>query len=130
MILHFGVLGLIVTSLIPGIATTSISLYWVKKHYELTVDWSSSLKILLSSGVAAALTYVLVLELGFSSLIRLIIGAVFFILVFGAAALLTKVINKSDIENLRGMIAGLGVIGKIFNRVLDIIEKLMKIIKV
>jgi stage V sporulation protein B len=129
LILHFGVLGLILTSLMPGIPTTIISLYWVRKHYGLTVDWGSSAKILSSSGVAAALTYFLVLELGFSSLIRLIIGAVFFIVVFGAAALLTKVINKSDIENLHGMISGLGMIGKIFNRVLDIIAKLMEIIK-
>jgi O-antigen/teichoic acid export membrane protein len=129
LIMQFGVLGLIITSLVPGIPTTIISLYWIKKHYELTVDWRSSGKILLSSAVAAALTYVLISELGFSSLIRLIIGVVFFSLVFVAAALLTQTINKSDIENLRGMTSGLGLIGKIINRVLSIIGKLMEIIK-
>ena len=44
-------------------------------------------------------------------------------------ALLTGKIKKSDIENLRGMVSGLGVIGKIFNRVGNIIEKLMKTLK-
>jgi O-antigen/teichoic acid export membrane protein len=126
LILQFGVLGLIATALIAGIPSTVISLYWVRKHYELTVDWRSSAKILLSSAVAAALTYALISELGFSNWIRLIIGIVFFAFVFIAAALLTQTIDKSDIENLRNMVSGLGIIGKIFNRILNIIEKLMK----
>jgi O-antigen/teichoic acid export membrane protein len=129
LILHFGVLGLIVTSLVDGIPTTIIMLYWIRKHYGLTVDWRSSAKILLSSAIAAALTYVLISELGFSSWIRLIIGVVFFTFVFVAAALLTQTINKIDIENLRGMVSELGIIGKIFNRILNIIEKLMKTVK-
>ena len=129
LILQFGVLGLIVTTLIPQIPNAIISLYWIKKHYELTVDWRSSTKILLSSALAAALTYLLILELGFSSFIRLIIGAVFFIFVFGAATLLTQTIDKSDIENLHSMTSGIGIIGKIINRILNIIEKLMETIK-
>jgi len=129
LILHFGVLGLIVTSLVTSIPTTVIMLYWIRKHYELTVDWRSSAKILLSSAIAAALTYVLTLELCFSSWIRLIIGVVFFTFVFVAAVLLTQTINKYDIENLQGMASGLGTIGKIINRILNIIEKLMKTLK-
>jgi O-antigen/teichoic acid export membrane protein len=125
LIMQFGVLGLIITTLVTGIPSTLIPLYWVKKHYNLTIDWSSSTKILLSSSVAAASTYLLILELGYSSLIRLIIGIVFFAFVFITAALLTKIINKSDIENLRSMASGLGIIGKIFCRVLNIYEKLM-----
>jgi O-antigen/teichoic acid export membrane protein len=129
LIMQFGVLGLIVTSLVTGIPTTIIMLYWIKKHYELTIDWRSSAKILLSSTIAAASTYILISELGFSSWIRLIIGVVFFTFVFVAAALLTQTINKSDIENLRGMASGLGTIGKIINRLLNIIEKLMETLK-
>ena len=129
LILQFGVLGLIMSSIVTGIPASIIMLYWIRKHYGLTVDWGSSAKILLSSAIAAALTYILISELSFSSLIRLIIGVVFFTFVFVTAALLTQTINKSDIENLRGMISGLGIIGKIFNRILNIIEKLMKTLK-
>jgi O-antigen/teichoic acid export membrane protein len=129
LILQFGVLGLIATSLIGGFPSIVIMLYWVRKHYELTVDWRSSGKILLSSAIAAGLTYVLLIELGFSSLLRLIIGLMFFTFVFIVTALLTQTINKSDIENLRGMISGLGTIGKILSSVLFVIEKLMKILK-
>ena len=126
LIMQIGVLGLIITSLVTGIPTAIISLYWIKKHYGLTVDWRSSAKILLSSAIAAALTYVLILELGFSSLIRLLIGVVFFAFVFVVAVLVTRTLNKSDIDNLRGMVSGLGSIGKILNRVLNVIEKLIK----
>jgi O-antigen/teichoic acid export membrane protein len=129
LILHFGVLGLIVTSLLTSIPTTIISLYWIRKHYKLTLDWRSSEKILLSSAIAAVLTYGLISELGFSSWIRLIIGLIFFIFVFITVALLTQTINKYDVENLRGMVIGLGIIGKIFTSILNFIEKLIKTLK-
>ena len=126
LIMQLGVLGLIITSLVTAIPSTAIGLYWIRKHYELTVDWRSSAKILLSSAMAAALTYILISELAFSSVMRLVIGVIFFAVVFVAATLLTKTIDKYDIENLRGMVSDLGIIGKVFSRVLNIIEKFMK----
>jgi stage V sporulation protein B len=129
LIMQFGVLGLIITSIVVGIPDTIISLYCMKKYYELTLDWRSSAKILLTSAVAAALTYILILELNFSSIIRLIVGTIFFSFVFVVAALLTQTIDKSDIENLRGMIRGMGIVGKVFNRFLNIYEKLMTTLK-
>ncbi len=123
LIMQFGVIGLIVTSLVTGIPNTIISLYWIKKHYGLTVEWGSSLKILLSSATAAISTYILILELGFPSIIRLIIGVIFYAFVFSAVNFLIKTINKSDIENLRAMVSDLGVIGKIVNGVLSLLQK-------
>jgi len=128
LIMQYGVLGLIVTSLVPGVPTTIISLFWIKKHYQLTVEWRSSAKILLSSTLAAALTYFLISELSFSSLVRLIIGFIFFVFIFAVATLLTKTIDKLDIENLRGMVSGLGIIGSLISPILNIIEKLMRTI--
>jgi len=125
LIMLFGVLGLIATSLVTGIVTTIIPVVWVRKNYGLTVDLVSSGKIVLSSLVAATVTFLLVSELGFSSYIRLIVGVVFFALMFVAATLLTKTINKSDIENLSSMATGLGIIGKILCRILAIYQKLI-----
>ncbi len=129
LILHFGVLGLILTSIITGVPSTVISLYWIRKHYELTVDWSSSARILLSSISSAFLTFLLISELAFSSLVRLIIGIIFFVFVIVMMSLLTKTINKSDIENIRSMTSGLGIIGKIFSRILNFYQKLMETLK-
>ncbi len=126
LIMKFGVLGLIVTTLVDGIPSTVISLYWIRKHYELNVDWHSSAKIVLSSTIAAASTYILISELSFANWIRLIVGIIFFAFVFVAAALLTQTINKADIENLRGMVSDLGIIGEMFNSILNIYQKLME----
>jgi tetrahydromethanopterin S-methyltransferase subunit E len=98
---------------------------FIKKHYDVTVDWRSSAKILFSSAVAAALTYAVVAQLGFASWIRLVVGVVFFLAVFAAAALLTRTIDKSDINNLRAMTSNLGLVGKLLNSLLSLIEKLM-----
>lgn len=121
-----GVLGLIITSLVTSVPTTIISLWWIKKNYDLVVDWVSSTKILLSSAVAASSTYLMISVLPFSSPIRLLIGVLFFVAVFFVAALLTKTICRSDVENLRRMTSGLGVIGVLLDPIIRVIEKLTK----
>ena len=125
LIMNFGVLGLIATSLTSGIPSLIVSLAWIKKNYGLTVDWRSSARLLLSSAIAAGLTYLLVSELKFSSWIQLITGVVFFLVVFAGAALLTRTLDRSDVANLRGMVGGLGPLSGILNRMLNFIEKLM-----
>lgn len=129
LIMHFGVLGLIITSLTAGIPSTVIILFWINRHYGLTVEWKSSTKILASSLAAAALTYALVAILPFSSWIRLIIGLVFFAAIFVIAALLTRTLNRVDLENLRAMTSELGAIGKTINRILNLMEKVMATLK-
>jgi O-antigen/teichoic acid export membrane protein len=129
LIMSFGVLGLIVTTLVTGIVTSIIPVVWVRKNYGLSVDWVSSAKIVLSSSVAAIATFLLISELNFSSLIRLIIGSVIFTLIFVAAILLTKTLTKTDVESLSAMASGLGVVGKIFCYVLNIHKKMMEYLR-
>ena len=47
-----GVIGLIITTIFDGVPGLVISLYWIKKHYDASVDWVSSAKILVSSAAA------------------------------------------------------------------------------
>ena len=129
LIMQFGVIGLIITSVTTNIPSTIIGLYWIKKHYGLTVDWRSSAKIIISSLTAAVLTYLLVTALSFSSLVNLIIGVVFFVAIFVVAALLTRILNKDDLDSLRAMASGLGILGKIVDRILNLIEKVMDLLK-
>ena len=128
-IMNFGVLGLIVTALMAGIPSLFIGLGFIRKTYGVTVDWLSSVKILLSSAIAASVTFVAVSLLGFPSWIELILGVIIFIIVLIPFALLTKSISQSDVANLRGMTRGLGAVGKLLSKVLDILEKLMAIFK-
>jgi O-antigen/teichoic acid export membrane protein len=126
LIMKVGVLGLIITSILTNIPTTILSLYWVKKYYKLTVDWLSSAKIVLSSAIAAASTFLVIMELSFSAPIRLILGIVCFAFVFIVVVLVTRTINRVDLENFRGMVSALGAIGKVLNSVLFFFEKIMK----
>lgn len=128
-IMNFGVLGLIVATLINILPGLTMGLRFVRKKYGVTVDWVSSAKILLSSAVAASLTYILITELTLPSIVRLIIGVLFFLPVITASILLTKTLTKADLNNLRQMTNGLGPIRKIANPVLNVIEQLMILLK-
>jgi O-antigen/teichoic acid export membrane protein len=129
LISQFGVIGLIIATLTSGIPSIMISLRWVKKKYSVTVDWGSSAKILLSSVIAAGLTYVIVSQLSFASWITLIVGVVVFLPVFIISILLTKTIDRFDINNLREMLSALGPLSRLFNFFLNIIEKLMTLLR-
>ncbi len=129
LIMSFGVLGLIASTLASGLLTLIIALSWTKKHYGLTVDWLSSARILLSSSIAAVPSYMLVSALPFSNWVRLIIGIVFFVAVFVVAALLMRAVTRSDINNLRGMVSGLGALSGLITRLLNVTEKILEMLK-
>jgi hypothetical protein len=53
------------------------------------------------------------------------LGAVIFIVILVPCALLVRSISRNDISTLHGMVSGLGAIGRLFGRILDILEKIM-----
>jgi O-antigen/teichoic acid export membrane protein len=128
LISRFGVIGLIVTALADGGPGLIVALHWIRKKYGVTVDWFSSIKILLSSATASAVTYGIISVTTFGDWIRLIVGAVIFIVILVPVALLTKTINRSDINNLRDMLTGFGLLRRPFNFLLNGIEKLMTVL--
>ena len=129
LIMNFGVIGLLVTSLTCVIPSLIVGLGFIKKNYGVTVDWGSSAKIILSSAIAAALTFTLITPLSFASWIRLLIGVMVFLVVFVVVVLLTRTIDKSDIDNFRDMTSNLGPVGKLVNIFLTLMEKLMTALK-
>jgi len=129
LISQFGVIGLIINSLTAGLPSLFLSIRFIKNKFQVTIDWVSSAKILFSSAVAAALTYTTNSQLAFSSLIQLFIGIVIFTVIFVILALGTRTIVESDIDNLREMIHSLGPLRRLFILLLDVLEKLIKIIQ-
>ena len=125
LISQLGIIGLIITTLTAGIPSLIISLHWLRRHYGVTVDWASSAKILLSSATAGALTYALISQLFLNNWMRLIIGVTIFLFALVPAILLTRTIDKSDINDLREMLSALGPLSHLLDYLLDIIEKLM-----
>jgi len=129
LIPELGIIGLIATTLTAGIPSLIISLWYVKKHFTATIDWASSVKILLASTLAAAITYVIISQLSLANWIKLIIGATVFLIIYMTTTPLIGAINKTDIQNLKERLKELGPAFCIFNFLLNIVEKLYSLKK-
>jgi O-antigen/teichoic acid export membrane protein len=127
LIPRLGITGLIVTTLTAGIPSLIIGLNWVRMHFGATVDLITAAKILLASAAAGAITFAVISQLGFSSLIELVIGGMVFTFVYLTIILLTRTLNQSDINNLREMLSEFGPLSSIVNFILNIIEKMFNI---
>jgi O-antigen/teichoic acid export membrane protein len=123
----FGILGLLVTNIVASVPSLMIALWWIKKKFNASIDWGSSIRIVLASAVAAAVTYVVVTQLSISSWITLIIGTVIFLAAYLVATPMLGAINRADIQNFKEMTKGLGPLALIVNLPLSLIEKLTNI---
>jgi O-antigen/teichoic acid export membrane protein len=125
---QFGIVGIIVASIVAGFPGTIVALYWISKHYRMGIDWISSAKILFSSALAGGITYVVQLWLSFGSWITLVIGVVTFLVVFMPSMLLIGTLNHFDIENMRQMTSSLGPVNRLLSPVFYFIERFLLII--
>jgi O-antigen/teichoic acid export membrane protein len=123
----FGVVGLIITTVLDGVPTLAILLYWIKKHYDASVDWAFSAKILVSSAASGALAYFFVSFVSLSSWPKLIIGLAVFAAAFLLSVTATRALKKPDIDALRLMTSSLGPLSGIINKVLNVIERLVSL---
>jgi putative peptidoglycan lipid II flippase len=125
LISQFGIIGLIVASTIVGVPGLIWALIYIKRRYDVSIEWISSAKIFASSTIAGVITYLFVSWIPFSAPIRLILGVILFVFIFLAAALVTGTINRNDIANVRQIVGGLGPLRKPLGMVLDSLEKFM-----
>jgi O-antigen/teichoic acid export membrane protein len=122
-----GVVGLIITTIFDGVPALIISLYWIKKHYDATVDWASSAKILVSSAASGVLAYFAVSFVSLSSWPKLIIGLAVFTAGFLFCVTATRTLRKPDIDALRLMTSDLGPLSRIANKILRVLERLVSL---
>jgi O-antigen/teichoic acid export membrane protein len=125
LISQFGVVGLVVTTLIVGLPSFVWSLIFIKRRYGVIVDWVSSVKILFSSALAAVVTYFALSFVSFSNPVELIIGSILFVVVFLLVAIYTRTINEADITNIRTIAGGLGPLRKPLAVLLTVLAKFM-----
>ncbi len=130
LILNWGVLGLLATSLIVGIPNLVLGLHIVRRQYGVVLDWKASARILSASAISAIVTFVVTYHLGFASWIRLIIGVIVFVAVLVPAIVLTRAISDLDISNLREMTRGLGPITTLSEAILKALETTMDLFKI
>jgi stage V sporulation protein B len=124
---NFRIVGLIATTLVATLPSLFIGLIWAKKHFDVSVEWVSSTKIFLASGVAGAIAYVVVSWLQYSAWMELAVGGVVFLGSYMIAVPLIAAIDKNDVGNLRNLLRALGPIFSLINPFLKIIEKLLSV---
>jgi stage V sporulation protein B len=128
-IMSFGVLGLILTALGAGMPSLFMGLHFAMKTYGVTVDWGASVRILLSSAIAGAVTYFVVYELSFAAWIELVLGVLVFVVVLVPALMFSRSVTRVDIVNLKLMVGGLGALGRLIGGLLSLLERVMRFLK-
>lgn len=119
----FGIVGAILGTLFASIPGFVYGLYWIWKRYKVKADFKSSAKIFAASAISAATTYMSLILLNTAPWIQLAIGGMVFLITYIFAAPIIGAVTKTDINNLRIMLSGLGIITKIVNIPLTIAEK-------
>jgi len=123
----FGITGLIVTTLVAGIPSLAVGLWWIRRHFGVTIDLVSATKIFLASVMAAVITYIILSQLNFQYWVELVAGGITFLTVYFVAAPLIRAVDENDVNNLREMLSDLGPFSHLFHILLNIIEKLLTI---
>ena len=119
-----GIVGLIITTIVASKPSLAIGLYWARKKYAVKMDIKSSIRILIGSSVAAAATLLVTNFIAYADWMELCVGILVFSTAYLIAAPILGAINKSDINNLKIMFSGLGIISKIINIPLNVMERL------
>jgi putative peptidoglycan lipid II flippase len=122
----FGVVGGIIGLMSSGVPSMAWGLYWIWKHYKLKADFRASGKIFAASLIATGAAYLLLLVLAAADWIRLTSGFVVFVIVYLFSAPLIGAITTEDLNNLRAMFSGLGVVSGILEIPLKVLEKPLK----
>jgi len=124
LISSFGIIGLIAATLVSGLPSLTLGLWWARKHFGVAVDWSSSTKILAASATAGIITHIILSQLNSQEWISLIFGGTTFLITYLTTIPLIRAVNIGDIINMRQMFIELGPLSYLFNLPLDFIEKL------
>lgn len=122
-----GIVGVILTSIFAGLPSMFSGLYWIWKRYKVKADFQSSTKIFVASAIAAITTYLTLDFLNSHEWIMLTVGGVIFVAAYVIVAPIIGAITQTDINNLRTMLSGLGIISKLINIPLILAEKVSRI---
>ena len=87
----------------------------------------SSVKILAVSATAATTAFLTINFIVYADWIELIVGSLIFLTTYLIVAPITGAINRTDINNLKTMFSGLGIISKFTSIPLKIVEKISEI---
>jgi stage V sporulation protein B len=122
-----GIMGIIIG--IPGSSLISnfIGIYIEWKRYGVKADFGSSARILLASSLAAIAVYLFLNFFAAAYWVLFVVGSILFMTVFLISAPIVGAITQMDVNNLRKMFSGLGIMSRLLEIPFLIIERLLKI---
>jgi peptidoglycan biosynthesis protein MviN/MurJ (putative lipid II flippase) len=123
----FGVFGVIVVTVFANVPSMCLGLRWIWKKHGTKADFGNSVKLFLASSLAAIVTHLFIAVINAADWILLTTGAVLFLAIYLAAAPIVGAINQADIKNLRVMFSSLGVVAKIIEIPLAIMQKMLRV---
>ncbi|MEM2147804.1 MAG: oligosaccharide flippase family protein [Candidatus Bathyarchaeia archaeon] len=127
LIPSIGIVGLILTSVTAGAPSLLLGLYWIWKRYGAKVSLKSSFKILMASTISAATAFLITNFATFLDWVELVAGGLTFLTVYLIAAPLLGAVNQADINNLKKIFSGLGIVSKTLNIPMAVMEKILRV---
>jgi putative peptidoglycan lipid II flippase len=121
-----GIIGVIIGAPISALPSTFIGLYLIWKRYGVKADFHASAKILLASALASVTVFLFLNLFTAAYWVLFVVGSILFLAVYLISAPLVGAINQTDVNSLRTMFSGSGIISRIFEIPLKIIEKILK----
>jgi O-antigen/teichoic acid export membrane protein len=118
-----GIAGVILGPLIAQIPSLVWGLHWIWEHYKAKADYNSSAKIAVASTLAAIITYLFLAFINTVEWLRLAMGGTVFMTAYILVAPIIGAVTPTDINNLRIMLSGLGIVSKLVNIPLTVAEK-------
>ena len=121
-----GIIGMIVGLPVAAFPSTFIALYVIWKRYGAKADFRVSAKILLASGLATLIVYLFLIFFTAPYWVLLVVGFIIFLAVYLISAPLVGAVNQSDINNLRTMFSGIGIISRLLEIPLKIMQTILE----
>lgn len=118
-----GILGIFIANIPPVLW----AIHWCWTKYRVKPDFVNSAKIFSAAAVASLVTFLFVDFLSLPYVVTLVSGSIVFLIIYLTAVAFIGAINKSDVDNLKAMFSGLGIISKILDLPLLFIQKLFEI---
>jgi O-antigen/teichoic acid export membrane protein len=120
------VIGGILAVLVSTIPSMTWGLIWLWKNYHAKADFKNSIKIFAASTTASISAYAFLTVFNAPYVILLVVGALIFLMVYLVSAPLIGAVNRIDIDNLKLMSSGLGIISKILEIPLLFMRRICK----
>jgi O-antigen/teichoic acid export membrane protein len=117
-----GILAIMVST-IPGMVW---GLIWLWKNYHVRADFKNSGKIFAASAISSVAAGVSLFVINAPWVVLLVISALIFVVAYLISAPLIGAVNRVDLDNLKLMCSGLGIVSKILDIPLVFMRKICK----